>query len=374
VVAAAVGLSACADRPAPVAGSASLRVELVTSQSGDASVRLTGLSGAEIEQLRQAALSATDWTSILRVSVADGDGTPVAGGYRVDDAGVDFVPAFPFDPGRIYEVAVDPSRLPQPRQEQPLTTAVSLSAEPQGAPTTVVTAIYPSADVWPENLLRFYLHFSAPMSRTTGVGRVRLVDAADREVADALLPLEADFWNAAATRYTVLFEPGRVKRGIRSNEEMGRALVVGGRYAITVEADWPDATGRPLAASFRHEFTAGPPVEEGLAPEAWEIVAPAAGTQDPLLVRFPDPLDRALLERAIGVARSGQDTMAGAVTVTRAETEWAFTPPEPWQRGPHELVVLSVLEDPAGNRPGQAFEVAEATVQPERTVVPFTIR
>jgi len=66
--------------------------------------------------------------------------------------------------------------------------------------------------------------------------------------------------------------------------------------------------------------------------------------------------------------------MAGAVTVTHAETEWAFTPPEPWQRGPHELVVLSVLEDPAGNRPGQAFEVAEATAQPERTMVPFMIR
>ena len=33
------------------------------------------------------------------------------------------------------------------------------------APTTRVDHVYPSADVLPDNQLKFYLHFSAPMRR-----------------------------------------------------------------------------------------------------------------------------------------------------------------------------------------------------------------
>src|SRR5262249_36699089 len=41
---------------------------------------------------------------------------------------------------------------------------VLAAAAPPPAPTTVV-AIYPSAKELPENVLKFYLHFSAPMGR-----------------------------------------------------------------------------------------------------------------------------------------------------------------------------------------------------------------
>ena len=40
----------------------------------------------------------------------------------------------------------------------------------------VVTAIHPDCDEWPANLLRFYVHFSAPMARQNGVGFVRVLD------------------------------------------------------------------------------------------------------------------------------------------------------------------------------------------------------
>ncbi len=87
--------------------------------------------------------------------------------------------------------------------------------------------VYPSADEWPENLLRFYIHFSGPMARETGAGWVHLMDDAGKEVTDALLPASVDFWNPDQTRYTGFFDPGRVKRGIRPNREMGRSLAAG---------------------------------------------------------------------------------------------------------------------------------------------------
>lgn len=61
------------------------------------------------------------------------------------------------------------------------------------------------------------------------------------------------------------------------------------------------------------------------------------------------------------------------------EREWRFVPREPWRAGDYHLVVLSILEDVAGNRVGRAFEVdmfdrVDSTVVPERTTRPFTVR
>jgi hypothetical protein len=238
---------------------------------------------------------------------------------------------------------------------------IAMPAAAATAPT-VVTGLWPSSDVWPENLLRFYIHFSAPMSRTSAAGRVRLVDDRGREVEDAILPMDLDLWNADLTRYTVFFDPGRVKRGIRPNLEMGRAMVAGRRYAMVVDADWRDAHGTPLQSAFRHEFTAAPEETRAIEPAAWRITPPRAGSSDPLVVEFPWPLDRALLDRAIGVTRAGSNApIAGRIEVDQSDRRWSFTPEAPWSAGEHDLVVLTFLEDPAGNAVGRAFEIKNFT-------------
>ena len=42
------------------------------------------------------------------------------------------------------------------------------------------------------------------------------------------------------------------------------------------------------------------------------------------------------------------------------ETRWRFTPRVAWVAGDYALVALTLLEDPAGNRLGRAFEVMES--------------
>ena len=110
----------------------------------------------------------------------------------------------------------------------------------------------------PANQLRMYLHFSAPMDWRSGYEFVTLLDDRGQEVVDAFLPLDADFWNDDRTRYTVFFDPGRVKRGILPNRQMGRALEAGKRYTLLVKREWRDGHGLPLKEEFRHEFTREP--------------------------------------------------------------------------------------------------------------------
>ena len=47
----------------------------------------------------------------------------------------------------------------------------------------------------------------------------------------------------------------------------------------------------------------------------------------------------------------------GRVDLAHHEREWRFTPATPWQPGEYRLVVDTALEDIAGNRIGQLFDI-----------------
>ncbi len=300
----------------------------------------------------------------------------VQGRYAATLSAIVFTPFFPFDPGRGYVVSFDPSRLPAAGSGPVVTSVVRLEAI-ASAPTTRVTAVYPSADVLPENTLRLYIEFSAPMGNSGALEHVTLLDERGRAVAMPFLPVEADFWNADHTRYTLLFDPGRVKQGILPNEQLGRPLRAGGRYTLEIAADWPDGEGQPLVAPYRRRFRVGPAEVRPLTLSAWRIAAPAAHTRDPLAVAFPRPLDHGLLARALGVEDARGRSVPGDVTVEAAESRWLFRPRTSWPGGDYRLVALAILEDPAGNRIDRAFEVdtskAPVGATPEAYRVPFRI-
>jgi hypothetical protein len=222
-----------------------------------------------------------------------------------------------------------------------------------------------------------YIHFSAPMGRRGGVEHVALLDDRGREVADPFLPLDAEFWNQDRTRYTVFFDPGRQKRGILPNRQMGPSLVEGRTYTLVVRRQWRDGTGQPLREEFSHRFKVGPPRLDSIDYEQWRISAPDEGTRDPLIVEFPQPLDHGLLMRALGVRRDGRP-LAGDLRVEEHETRWVMTPRDLWTPGRYELVILSLLEDVAGNRIGRPFEVrgfqrGGADAPPEVILRPFSL-
>ncbi len=95
-------------------------------------------------------------------------------------------------------------------------------------------------------------------------------------------------------------------------------------------------------------------------------------------MRFPEPLDRALLGRMLGVFEKS-DAIVGKIEVGAGETSWRFVPDQPWRAGEYALQVGQALEDLAGNSIGRPFEIAEfdkigSTGPAADTTLPFLIK
>jgi hypothetical protein len=225
------------------------------------------------------------------------------------------------------------------------------------AAPTVVSQVFPTRDQLPENLLKFYIHFSAPMSQGRVYRHIKLLDGKDRPIEWPFLELDEELWNPDGTRFTLFFDPGRIKQGLKPREDLGPALEKGKKYTLLIDAQWTDANNRPLRTSYRKSFSVGEPVEKCASMEKWRIDPAPAETCRPLEVVFPAPMDSALLQRMLWVADGSGKKVAGMIGLDREETVWRFTPTEPWKAGEYQLAADNRLEDLAGNSLGKPFEV-----------------
>lgn len=334
-------------------------IRLVEKNGVPIAIEATGLPGNFVDALSKLAADDEAWIRTFPIYVgktSQAEQPPIAGTYELTDNVLRFTPRFPLKGGLTYRAEVflpAADRMSAPAHYEQVFT---LPAPPRGKPAKVA-AVYPSADVLPENHLRFYLHFSAPMSRGEAYDHLRLLKADGQPVEFAFLEIGEELWDSSGKRLTLLIDPGRIKRGLAPRELFGPVLGAGGKYTLVVTKGWHDASGQPLAEDYKQPFSAGPPVETAIDHRAWKITAPRALTREPLIVRFAQPLDRALLERTITVENAAGERVAGEVTVGRAERSWEFRPDEPFQVGRYELVIDTTLEDTAGNRIGRPFEV-----------------
>ena len=93
------------------------------------------------------------------------------------------------------------------------------------------------------------------------------------------LELDQELWDRDQRRFTVLFDPGRIKRGLASLAEAGPALEEGHNYTLVIDRDWRDARGALLAEEFRKEFHVGAADRTPPDPKKWGVTAPAAPSQ-----------------------------------------------------------------------------------------------
>ncbi len=276
---------------------------------------------------------------------------PILGSYRIEGGALVFEPRFPLEPGMRYRAVLRPAG-----PVEPLVKVFEIPEEGPGPPT-FVEHIYPSASRLPENQLKFYLHFSAAMSRVEAYRHVHLLDSDGKRIDLPFLELDQELWDRAGRRLTVFFDPGRVKRGLLPREEAGVPIEAGESYTLVVDRAWPDAKRRPLEQDYKKPFTVAPADREPPSLETWKLAPPAAGTVAALTVTFPEPLDHALLLQLVRVVTPARLPVAGRVRVDREETRWRFTPSRPWEAGRYDLEVGTVLEDLAGNTLDRPFEV-----------------
>jgi len=350
-------------------------------------VAATGAAGAGGPAVRpHGATAAPARTLIVRATTKSR--IAVLGAYQIERDSIRFTPRFPWTPGLTYRAVLNlavlegkdgsagNSKSPAPVQFLEIDfTPLSRRSDS----TATVTDIYPSSNRLPANLLRMYIHFSAAMSAGHAYEHIRLLDEEKGEVSQPFLALDQEMWDRDHRRLTLLFDPGRIKRGLRSQADLGPPLIPGRRYHLVVDAKMPDGNGNALASSYDKPFEAIEPTRDSLDYKKWILVEPVAGSIEPLRLIMNQPMDHALLERMIaiyhsepqrpranhlGVALAENDQSSsslgtrveGRIEIASGETEWRFIPKYPWNAGEFKVVIDPSLEDPAGNNLKGVFD------------------
>lgn len=388
LVFAIVALSGCRlGRPntASLDGS-STTLSIATSGPAGSGIRLMPASSPDQKQVfsithpsfgwrgnaRKVALDYEVWSKVFPIRVSPNQASAetwpaILGTYFADPGRLSFEPRFSLQPGVTYRAEDHPNQAPVLANDRPsaigrsevsqksISQEFSIPARPV-VRSVVVRQVYPTINELPENQLKFYIHFSAPMSRGQAYDHIRLLDSSGTEVQVPFLELGEELWDPACSRFTLFFDPGRVKRELQPRREMGPALENGKEYTLVVSDKWLDAGGNPLVRSFQKKFRVGPPDYTPIDAAKWTLNAPRAATRDRLAVRFPEPLDHALLRRMLWVIDANGHRVTGEMEIEEGERGWTFSPANSWKSGTHRLVVQTALEDLAGNNIGRAFE------------------
>ena len=268
-----------------------------------------------------------------------------------------FKPRFPFQTDVVYRLNVKPETLATAvfdGNDGPWlfqSTATFTKSPPK------VTAIYPSAEIVPDNLLRIYIHFSESMSRGDAYQHIHLFEGTT-EIEHPFLELGEELWDSEQRRFTLLIHPGRIKRGVLPRELSGPSLEDGRQYTLQIDGNWPAADGQTLGESVLKSFRASAPQQTQLDLQAWKIDSPQRNTRNALRLMFDRALDHAMLQRVIQVKDRSGALVAGKIITREHETEWLFEPESPWLPGSYQIAIETSLEDVSGNSLARPFEVS----------------
>lgn len=266
---------------------------------------------------------------------------PIAGRYTRDSNRLSFTPAFGFNERQDYVARV---RRAHSEEMIPFRIASTVAIVP-----AAVTEFYPSGDTLPENTLRFYIHFSVPMTPHVAFDYIRLRNTSGIEDESAFMRFKQELWNEDRTRLTVLFDPGRIKREVATNVELGPALLPGWQYSLSVEGGWPSADGASVLPPFTRNFTVSPALRDRPDVRLWKVAAPCVGTQDLLRIALDRPFDRHLLHKDIQIIAKDGERIEGTVQVNEGEMSWSLAPDAAWTHRELFVVAHTKLEDVAGN-------------------------
>ncbi len=309
------------------------------------------LPASEAHNLPSGRVNATNgqkWLSfVLAIPDSKTEAIPIFGTYERKGTCLTFSPRYRLVAGETYrailsvgsrEVCFDylaPKRTPAPR--------------------AMVTAVYPSAEKLPANLLKFYVHFSKPMRETPAIfEHIRIKNEKGEVVEDPWRRTE--LWNEDATRLTLWIHPGRIKEGVNLREEFGPVLKPGQKYTLEVSDQLQDSSGNRIAAVFKKAFQTTDAIQTPIALSEWQLMTPKLSTRRPLQILFPYPLDHALLGQAITVRDENDQPVMGHLALGEGEQSCLFVPERPWQKGAYRVKVADRLEDLAGNSISRPFD------------------
>jgi hypothetical protein len=274
----------------------------------------------------------------------DNHSTKILGEYSIESDSVLFRPLIPFSPGSHYHVYWKEENISE--FDIPARGWEDLSK---------VLDVYPGIDTVPENLLKFYIHFSNSMAEGRAYENLFLIRDGKDTLSSVFLDLQQELWNRERTILTVWLDPGRIKRDLQPNKELGPPLSAGSSYNLVIKRDWLDSYGSGLQDDFNKFFYVGGKDTQKPDIEKWVIKIPATKTVDPLIVKFNEPLDYILAGNSIQVFNKLGE-VKGNIQVGEKETVFRFIPGTAWLPGNYTLIAASRLEDLAGNNLERLFD------------------
>lgn len=292
----------------------------------------------------------------------------IFGSYTDTGQGLRFTPLIPFTPGLKYRLWI--------RGKQ---SDIFEIPAPDSADAPLVTAIYPSGDTLPENLLKVHLYFSQPMREGQSGKYVFLIKNNRDTVEAAFLDLQPELWNPERTMLTLWLDPGRIKRDLQPNQRMGTPMQAGTRYKIAVSGDWESAGGIRLSSPSEHTFVTTQKDSLSPVPSHWQFPIPQAGTRSPFTIQFKKPLDYSLLQEVFIIKDASGEAIQGKWQVSGAETQCTFEPRQSWKPGQYRLQIENRLEDLAGNNLTRPFDRdmtrgKSANADQPFTIIPFRVK
>jgi hypothetical protein len=304
-------------------------------------------------------VSADSIKSLLSIQLQSKSGTPILGEYSITDDNVIFKPEIPFSRGLTYEVLF--------RNKQIGIVKIPLA---NAADAPVVVAVYPTQDTLPENLLKLYLQFSRPMREGESQKYISLLRNQEDTVPDVFLNLQPELWNEERTELTIWLDPGRIKRDLIPNQQMGNPLQKGEKYSLVISNKWTDVQGLPLKQSFARDFIVGARDSISPDPDRWNLKIPKSDTDQPLEINTFESLDFFLLTETVRIFDKNGNKIPGELEIENEETKLSFIPQKKWTSGPYLLRIDSHLEDLAGNNLNKLFDrdVTVKLTKPEKMV------
>jgi hypothetical protein len=225
-----------------------------------------------------------------------------------------------------------------------------------------VTSFQPSAPVLPANTLRFYIAFDRPARGLVHQRDLELLDSKGMTVENAFMDFGQELWSPDGKRLTVLFDPGKIKRGVEAPHFELAPLKESEIYKV-------------ILGKAQHVFRVGPAIRERIEPALW-VISTAGAPARSVDIKFDRVMDPALLEDQLRVEDEESRPVSGIMRVIDGGRGIRFEPPRPFKKGNYQINVSPILEDAAGNRITAALDhaVSEKPDDSSGAVIRFVAR
>ncbi len=324
----------------------------ITPQSAKyGEVKTTQLTPQIIERIENLSLNKKQWASLFHLKTQPTN-PPVIGDYDIIEGQIVFIPRFLPDPSLAYIVSFSFETLNKLLGKEvgngTFKETVTFTAPSSTNPN--ILSLSPEQDELPQNILRIYIHFSSPMSFQNPYDFISIIDQEGKEVFEPFVIVPQGLWNIDRTRLTLLFHPGRIKRGVGPNMTEGDILHVGDTYQLKISNKWKGSNGKRLKEAFTKTFTVGDAINEKIDYKNWKL----ATDKGRLTIKTKHPLDQALAKRML-LIRAKDGTLLNSYV--EFNNSYKITVCWKKHQGKElELVIDPRLEDVCGNTPLNAFD------------------